>query len=379
MKIVQIAPYYPPYPGGQERFLGNLSQSLVAMGHHVTVLTSRYPRELPFEAVENGVRIYRFRFIGRPFRNPITPGMFLQNDAIRQADVIHTHNEHSFAANAAICLKGRYRKPLVLTVHGHLILDSAFSNLILKAYEKTISPCIFGQSDRITSAWAGERDRLQMVYRIPKQKLMIIQNAVDIKYWRSLRPHPVGDYAWGPDIRNRKVILVATQLIKRKGIVYLIRAMPRILQAENDAILLIAGSGDHEAALRTEARVQRMTDRIKFLGRLQDDELSAVFRAAHVFVLPSLSEGLPICIMEAWAHEKPVVATDIDGTHDAFSKIAELVKPADPVGLAEAILRLLQNPYYAAQRAKAGLTTIRQKYSWSVVAEKFAQVYEEII
>jgi glycosyltransferase involved in cell wall biosynthesis len=379
MNIVQIAPYYPPYLGGQERFVLNLSRQLARKGHAVTVLTTRCPGDSPSRSEEEGIRVFRYRNLARLFRNPIAPGLLFPPPSIRQADVIHAHNEHSFASNAAVLLGRRFGKPVCLTVHGRLVMSSRFGDFVLSVYEKTISPWVLCTAAGITAATPSDKERLERLYGLPEERITVIPVGIDLEYWDSLRGGRPRTYGWQAGLQAKKVILVATQLIRRKGIDFLIRGMPRILTAEPEAVLLIAGSGEEMANLRRLAHSQNLDAHIHFLGRIFDAELSAAYQTAQVFVLPSLSEGLPTCVMEAWAHGKPVVATRIDGMQDCFSGVADLTAPSDPCALADGILGLLQDPEKAAERGAAGRRLMEKEYTWPVVAGNMLEAYNKAI
>lgn len=379
MNIIQIAPYFPPYLGGQERFVFDLSRQLVRKGHSITVLTSRCPADAPSYSDEGGIQVFRYRNLVRLFRNPISPGLILSPHSIRQADVIHTHNEHSFASNAAAILARRFGKPLVLTLHGRLIIGSRLGDSILSIYERTVSRWIFDAATGITVAMPSEMERLAQQSRLPRERMAVIPVGIDLEYWDSLRAATPAIYSWQSGLERKKVILVATQLIRRKGIDFLIRGMPRILAVEPEAVLLIAGSGDEAANLRQLTHLLNLEDRIHFLGRVFDAELSAAYRIADVFVLPSLSEGLPLCIMEALAHEKPVVTTRIDGMKECFAEVAVLVAPSDTDVLVKAVLDVLRDTVRAAAGGKAGRRLLEKEYDWSVLAGDMETVYAEAV
>jgi glycosyltransferase involved in cell wall biosynthesis len=282
MNVLQIAPYFPPYLGGQERFVFNLARHLVRMGHAVTVLTSHHPGDAPFQSEEEGIRIYRYHNLMRPLRNPISPGMLFSPHLVREADVIHAHNEHSFAANTAVILGRRFAKPVLLTVHGRLVMASRLGDLAVRCYEQSISRLVFSGVAGITAATPSEKLRLRRDYRIAEDRIAVIPVGIDLAYWDSLRVGPHAENGWEAGLRGRRVILVATQLIRRKGIDFLIRAMPRILNEEPEAVLMVAGSGDEEANLRRLAGSLNLGGRVRFLGRIFDAELSAEIGRAHV-------------------------------------------------------------------------------------------------
>jgi len=365
--------------GGQERFVYSLSRQLVRMGHTVIVLTSRYPLDVPSRSMEGDIKVFRSRTLMRPFRNPISPGLLFPPRLIQDADIIHTHNEHSFAANAAVLLGRQFSKPVMLSVHGRLVMASQIGDLAVRCYESSISPIIFNAATGITVTSPSEKAFLCRRYRLPPDKVSIIPVGIDLTYWDGFRNSSNPEYAWQKETCGKKVILIATQLIRRKGIDFFIRAMPFILEQEPETVLLIAGSGDQEEQLRQLVRSLHIESRVNFLGRLFDEELSRAYQTSDIFVLPSLSEGLPTCVMEAWAYEKPVVATQIDGMKDCFAEIADLVEPASSDALAAGVLKVLRNPQRAAAKGRAGRRVVEQKYCWPEITRRMVAEYETAI
>ena len=117
----------------------------------------------------------------------------------------------------------------------------------------------------------------------------------------------------------------------------LLRALARLPAAR----VAIAGRGDQEEPLRRLAAELGLSDRVHLLG-LRDD-VETVFAAADVFVQPSLSEGLPLAVLEAMANGLPVVATRVGGIPEAVvdGKTGLLVPPGDPAALAAALAAVL--------------------------------------
>ena len=89
MRILQLVPYFPPYIGGQERYVYNLSKYLVRMDHEVHIITSNFPKSEEQEIMD-GITIERHKCLARPFRNPITPTFLTLGKKIKKFDVVHT-------------------------------------------------------------------------------------------------------------------------------------------------------------------------------------------------------------------------------------------------------------------------------------------------
>jgi glycosyltransferase involved in cell wall biosynthesis len=379
MHILQVAPYYRPYPGGQERYVQSLSRALTEAGHRVTVITSDFPQKHPRRFEEDGIRVLRFRSVLRLFRNPFTPGMLFLPPDVRDYDLIHAHNEHGFSSDIAVILKHLSRKPLVVTSHGNLVYGSWLPDAACRLYEATIGKEVFQQADRITVATPSEKARIVAEAGIAEKKIVVIPVGIDLRYWKSFLEKAKLPAALEKTDSGGKIILVATQLIRRKGIEYLIRAVPQIRKGYPDFRIVLAGSGDAENELKNLVSALRIEDTVLFLGRLDEEELTAVYRRADVFVLPSIGEGQPTCILEAWMHAKPVVATEISGVVDYYRDAAVLVPAADSPALAEGILKILRDPELARALGDKGKNLVESTFDWPIIVKQMLALYASVL
>jgi glycosyltransferase involved in cell wall biosynthesis len=202
---------------------------------------------------------------------------------------------------------------------------------------------------------------------------------IDLRFWKSYEGKGRLPAALEKTDPRTKVILCATQLIRRKGIGYLLGAVPDIRKGCDDFRIVLAGSGDAEGELRNLAATLGIADRVLFLGKLDEAELTAVYRRADVFVLPSIGEGQPTCIMEAWVHAKPVVATDISGVSDYYSDAAVLIPAADSPALAEAILHILRDPQAAKALGEKGKQLVESRFDWPIVVKRMLALYASVL
>lgn len=143
----------------------------------------------------------------------------------------------------------------------------------------------------------------------------------------------------------------------------------------------MAGIGGLREPLEQRAAELGIADRITWLGKVPHDEVGWVMSTGDVFVLPSLSEGLPTVVCEAMACGLPVVATAVDGTPEIVDDPATglLVRPHDAEGLADALARVLGDaPLRAAMGAEA-LRRSEADYTWAANAARMEDVYEAVI
>ncbi len=176
---------------------------------------------------------------------------------------------------------------------------------------------------------------------------------------------------------------VAARLHPPKGHEYLIRAIHHLKQhypAEKFR-LLIAGDGGIRGYLENLTRELHLENEITFLGGLDSGQMEHFWSRVDVFVLPSLWEGVPVVILEAMAHAKPVIATDIDGVVEAVQNnhTGLLVPPANVEALAAALARLAQEPQLRQTLGQAGHERFQAQFSPQVVIPQYLNVYRQVI
>ena len=383
MKILQIVPYFLPYHGGQERYVYNLSKYLVKMGHEVHVATSNYPDHGKDEIID-GITIKRYKCLARPLRNPLTPGMLLLGNEIKKFDIVHTHNEHSFAAMVAAYLRKRTDVPLILTCHGQLIFGSKTVDYFERVYSRTVGRKIFNVMDVIVVNSIMDRDYLMSINPNISEKIKVLHNAVDSEFFEttttSASYHDGEDKIKDAISCNSKTILFVGRLIKRKGIEWLIKAMNIIINElkRNDVLCILVGEGEDHNYFKVLVDELDLGDYVLFTDSISNEDLIWMYKNIDIFTLPSLSEVCPTVVLEAMYFGLPVVATAIPGVKDHFKEVTLLVPPKNEDRLAEAIIKLLDDEELTRRLSKAGAELIKGKYTWDVVAKEYEEIYSEM-
>ena len=185
-------------------------------------------------------------------------------------------------------------------------------------------------------------------------------------------------------LAGRPVIGCISRLVARKGQDRLIEAMPRILQFEPDAALLLVGDGPAREDLEKLARSTGVLDHVIFAGRASDEDLPAYYAACDVFALPCRTqrrgidvEGLGIVFLEASASGKPVVAGDSGGAPDAVLNGHTGVVVADDVRqLADALIDLLNDETRAQAMGAAGRSWVLESWTWETPAARLRSMLE---
>jgi glycosyltransferase involved in cell wall biosynthesis len=178
---------------------------------------------------------------------------------------------------------------------------------------------------------------------------------------------------------ERKIIMFVGRLTKSKGLNYLIRAFSKLIEYV-DVELVLVGDGPEKACLLRLIKEEKVEDRVVFLGTRRDVE--KILKLADVFVLPSIYEGFPVSLLEAMAARRPIVATRVGAIPSVIKDGVNglLIDPGDVQQLFEKLLLLLKlNPELGDIISMNAFLTVKERYSWKVIAEKVYGRYEKIL
>lgn len=172
--------------------------------------------------------------------------------------------------------------------------------------------------------------------------------------------------------KNAKVIFSMGLLVPKKGFDYLIRAMPKILEKEPSAFLIIGGEGAERLKLESLIKELGVQNSVNLVGQIDADKTPLYFSMSEMFVLPSIfdekgeTETFGVVLIEALACGKPVIASNVGGIVDIVNeKCGFLVEQKNSDALAEKIILLLNNEKL---RNKLGIQA--RKYVSEVFSEK---------
>lgn len=182
--------------------------------------------------------------------------------------------------------------------------------------------------------------------------------------------------------RSRSELLFVGRLVEKKGLPYLLQALPAVLQERPDVTLTIAGFGPDEEQLKAQVHALGLQHAVHFLGAVAQKDLPALYRRAALFVAPFIraasgdQEGLPVALMEAVACGCPVVAGDVAGIEDLLGagKAEICVDARDVDALSTKICSELADPQQAQVRMQRVLAAARSQVDWVSVSECYAQL-----
>jgi glycosyltransferase involved in cell wall biosynthesis len=346
-------------PGGAELMILELAKELRARGHTV----------LPV-GLSNGTGWLGARFVAAGFE----PASFeltrpLDLAAVRaltsilrdfRADVVHSH-EFTMAIYGAAAAKRAHARH-VITMHGGLYYATAWRRRAALRWAMRRSAALVGVSDATASA-------LQRNLGIARSKLHVVPNGIPLR--TGVRARLRSELALAP---GELLIVSVGNLYAVKGHAVLIDALAT-LRDRAGWRLAIAGRGEEEPRLRAQAATASIGDRVHLLGFR--DDVADILAAGDVFTMPSLSEGLPLALVEGMSFGLPVVVTGVGGVPEVVTDGVEglIVPPSDPGALATALAELLQNASRRQQMGAAARTRAVRDYALSTMADRYERLY----
>ncbi|MGW0575342.1 glycosyltransferase family 4 protein [Streptomyces sp. NPDC002920] len=373
-KTLIVTNDFPPRPGGIQAFLHNMALRLDP--DRLVVYASTWKRS------REGVAATAAFDAEQPFtvvRDRTTMLLPTPGATRRAVGLLREHGCASvwFGAAAPLglmapALRKAGAERLVATTHGH---EAGWAQL---PASRQLLGRIGETTDTIT--YLGEYTRSRIAPALSPAaagRMVQLPPGVDEK---TFHPGSGGDEVRARlGLTDRPVVVCVSRLVPRKGQDTLIRAMPRILAAEPEAVLLIVGGGPYEADLRRLARETGVAGSVRFTGAVPWGELPAHYGAGDVFAMPCRTrrggldvEGLGIVYLEASATGLPGGAGDSGGAPDAVldGETGWVVRGGAPADVAERIVVLLGDAELRHRMGERGRRWVEERWRWDLLAEK---------
>lgn len=331
MRIVQIINTLDF--AGAERVVVDLAGGLVDAGHDVHVAGLYRGGPLADDLAARGVPVS----VAGVRREESAPASWRRMYGVLRRlrpDVVHTHLPESawYSLPPAAAAGVRVRVSHMHNAHWYWSTRQRAVDRAMATFGTAFAAC---SSD-------ARRYALERLH-YPERKVRLILNAVDLTRFRTLPSREEARQALGLPL-DATILLAVGALSEQKGHRHLIDAMPAVRAALPAARLLLAGSGELRGDLAARVGELGLGDAVDLLGRR--DDVPVLLRAADVYVMPSLWEGLSIALLEAAAAGAAIVASDIAGMRDAVvdGETGALVPAGDSDALAAALAGLLRDP-----------------------------------
>lgn len=286
-------------------------------------------------------------------------------------DLTHVHGIWMYYSIANLAYSKRTSMPYIVSPHG--MLDSwALGN---SDWKKKLAKRLYEgphlRKAACLHALCKSEEKSMREYGLTNP-ICVIPNAISLPQ--------LGERA--PTVGGKKTLLFLGRIHPKKGLRQMIVAFSRLPNSvRTDWQITIAGwDQNHEQELKELAAELSVEDQLDFVGPKFGDEKVRMYEACDAFILPSLSEGLPMTVLEAWSYAKPTIITPACNLPEGLMNGATIECEADEDSLQAGLQTLFS--FSADQRQQMGANArvlVEQQFTWSIVAEKMHRVYEWLL
>ncbi len=380
LRILLLNYEFPPLGGGAATASAQIARQMARRGAKVVVLTSHF-RGLPKREEKDGYRIYRVAAMRRNLDRCSLPEMggFIAGaalPALRLASQFKPNLMHVFfgmpTGPVGYLVSKLTGIPYLLSLRGGDV--PGFMGEELRRVHNMTMPITRRVWSRASAIIANSQGLHELAQKtLPGKRIEIVPNGIDLDtFYPSDRT--------GDDLKKVRLLFVG-RLAGQKGLPYLLQALAKLgPEVLNSTELELVGSGPDEGALRAMTGELRLNNVVKFLGWVPREEIPDHYRAADVFVLPSLDEGLPNVVLEAMGCGNALVATDIRGNQELVSNGGNglLVPAADSNSLAEALGKVITDRELRERMGRISRMKV-MSYSWASTADRYVEISNSIV
>src|SRR3989344_1716514 len=396
-RILVTATTFPRWKNDPEpSFVYDLSKRL-AKRYEVTVLVPHYPGAKEYEVIE-GLKVHRFKYFIPKYERLCYDGGILPN--LKKYPIARIQPPFLVAAETH-AMKKLLKKNKYALIHAHWIIPQGW--IAGKIGKKRKIPVI-------TTAHAGDVFHSHSFFLKPFWKSAIrnatyctVNSTYTGKILKSITtpkrmdiiPMGVDLAQFSPRKRDPKLkrhhhaeqlLLSVGRLAEKKGLTYLMKAMPLVLKQYPKAKLLIIGDGPEKERLIKETKELGVDRSVAFIGKMPNKELPKYYASADIFIGPSIvtksgdTEGLGVVFLEALASGCAVIGSNVGGIPDIIKggETGMLVPEQNPEALAKAIVLLLKDDALRAKTIAKGQKHIVAEYDWEKIAKRFSDMIEEL-
>ena len=356
----------------------------------IYVLAPHAPGCLPEEIID-GIQIKRFRYFFAPLERLAYQGGILSNLKnkpwlyvvvpfflmaeyfvlirmlrIHRFDLIHAHWIIPQGLMALLALPfAKSKAALLCTSHGtdlYGLRGSFFAWLKL---------FVLNHTDRLTVVSRAMHEKV-LSMGVDPEKVTVIPMGVELKK-RFVPP---------AERKEKHALLFVGRLIEKKGLRYLIEAMPWILEQNPSAYLRIIGDGPEKTVMEKRISELGINNRIQFMGPVPNENLPSFYQSSNIVIFPSvIAEGFGLVLVEALGCECALVVSDFPAKSDIISEgeTALVVPQKDVKLLAQRVNELLDNSALRTSLGKAGRQFVLKHFDLDRIAEKYIDLIESTI
>lgn len=403
LKICLISYRSNPHCGGQGVYIRNLSRALKDLGHDVDVIAgppdpllhddisiTKIPtldlynpndlfRTPSFEELKQPINLMEWLGIStmgysEPFSFGLRAYVHLR-DKFDKYDIVHDNQCLSYGIWAI-----SRRIPTVATIHHPMTVDRKLAvqsvSSIWKKFKHIRWYSFIGMQKRVSrrlpkiiTVSEFSRDDISRAYRIPKNKFDVVPNGINTELFYPL-PHVPREPG--------RIIVTNSADTALKGLYYLLQAV-EMVSKKRKVKLIVIGTPKKNGGIVKLIKTLKIAHLVRFTGRISNEEFVREYAKASMAVVPSLYEGFGLPVGEAMACAVPVITTTGGALPEVAGDAAEIVPPANPEAIADAIIRLMDDPKRAKALGEAGYRRVIENFTWKKAAENVVKTYREVM
>lgn len=277
-------------------------------------------------------------------------------------DVIHCHDWMTYPAGIAV--KEESKKPLVVTVHSTEF--DRTGSLCPNQWICDIEWAGMYHADKIITVSNYMKRQLMEKYQVPEEKIEVVYNAVD----KDMYAGPRGSLGF-----DDKIVLFLGRVTLQKGPDYFLEAARKVLEKEKNVKFVVAGKGDMLPAMIQKSIELGISGHVFFTGYAEN--IKSLYKAADLYVMPSVSEPFGITALEALSSGTPIILSKQSGVSEVVNHCMK-VDFWDTDELANKITGVLRYPVLKHEMGRNGFAEV-QKFDWMNVADRTIAIYSSLM
>jgi L-malate glycosyltransferase len=373
LRVCYVVSYFHPFESGAERQALAQGTELARRGHSVHVVTKAIPGYPVVDEEFQGVFIHRWirTVAGGPlFALSFLTGIARALRRLRsEIDVIHTHQSLWEAVATGLARPLLRGKPTLIQPASAGYYGEA-QELSRTRGKAALRRAILANTG--FAAISAEIEREWLALGVPPGRMVRMASGVNAELFRP-GPSSVDD-----QLLPRPRVLFTGRLHPQKNLPLLLEAWSAIARQRTGSLILV-GPGNDRQSLVELARSLGIADRVQFTGGV--DNPAEYLRAADLFVLPSVAEGMSNSLLEAMATALPCAVSAIGGNTDLIDDgmTGRLVNSPTPQAWTQVLLELLDGPDHALRLGAAARRRIDEEFALSVVVDRYVEIYRRML
>ncbi len=334
------------------------------------------PGDMAREIADLGVRVVPIPLVGELSPRSDWQSLRILVDTLLAENITIMHAHSSKAGLVARLAARMARTPVVfMTAHNSIFYEfwPSWKKNIFAYCERLLAR----YTHRILTVSETLRQELLIKERLHPDRVVTIPNGIDpTPFCREVDRRAVLRLLGLPPLGQ--LVGTIARLAPQKGVSYFLQAAA-VLCRDCQVNFVVVGDGPLRQALEEESRTLGLDGRLFFVGERAD--IPQILAAMDIFVLPSITEGLPLTILEAMAAGKPVVATRVGGLPEVIldGETGLLVPPRDPHALAQALARLLSDRRQAVEMGQKGRQRVMEHFTVTVMVRQIEEQYKSVL